>query len=372
MRVLSLVLGIVLTLWTVLAVVHAMLIPNGPGPLIARWINSAIRAVAYAPLALIRSYPRQDRWLAGVAPITVLIQLVVYVIILIFTTGLIVYGTTDLSMLNSLYQSGATLTTLGIVEPINVASAIVTFVAAFLGLVIIAIFIGYLLAIYGALVSRESLMARLSLIAGEPAWAPQILARGHVLGLQPAEAPTLPDWINWTCDLRMNHRVNPVLTSFRSTTPSRHWVVTLIAVLDAAALRIAFEPEQTDPKGIQLLTEGGVTLALLNPSSPEVHNWDLQARIKRAISAPTHAHADAGLSTDEWETGIEALRMADFPLPADLDAAKHRFFSIRSTYAPNAYALARLLHAVPAPWSGSRSPSMETIWPEFASLEDIK
>lgn len=182
MRTLALVVGIVLTAATFLALCLAMLVPRHSEPLIARVINSITAGVADAPLRLLRTYWAQDRWLSGAAPIALLLQLTTYVVLLILTLGLVVYGTRDLDLVKSMFQSGATLTTLGIVEPVTVASAITTFVAAFLGLVVIAIFVGYLLALYGAHVDRESGMARAALLAGEPAWGPMMIARAELLG----------------------------------------------------------------------------------------------------------------------------------------------------------------------------------------------
>lgn len=370
MRIVCLILGIILTFWTVLAVIHSMLIPSGQGPLIARAVTRAVNALAFAPLSMIRTYSRQNKWLAGAAPISVLLQLVVYVVILIFTTGLIVFGTTEMTLLDSLFQSGATLTTLGIVEPVNVASTITTFVAAFLGLVVIAIFIGYLMNIFNASVVRESQMARLSVLSGEPAWGPQILARNHVMGLPASEAPNYVDWTNWICQVRLNQLANPVLGHFRSTSPYRHWVISLLAVMDATALRIAFEPDQVDPHAMQLLVEGGVALSVLDGGTRREHNWDLQYRIHQAITSTVRTPTDGGLTSDDWNAGISALQAVQFPLPADLDSARDRFRNIRSTYIEHAYSLARQLHAVPAPWSGQRSPGLEVIWPQIARAGD--
>ena len=368
-RTALLIIGATLTILTIGAVVHTMLIPSRRGPLIARAVNKSVTAVAYAPLASMRTYSRQNRWLRGVAPAAILIQLLIYVTILILALGLVVYGTTDLSMADSLYQSGSTLTTLGLVEPTNSWSAIATFFAAFLGLVVIALFIGYLLAIYGALVSRESPMARLSRLAGEPAWGPEILARAHVLGLPADEAPRCDEWTDWTCDVRLNQRVNPILADFRSPAELRHWVTTLLAVMDATALRIAFDPENVDPHAVRLLIEGGVTLSTLDVTSHGERNWDLLRQIQHAIHTPDASPAEASLSRDEWDSGIRALRQVDFPLPKDVDAAQRLFLAVRQTYADHAYAIARQSQAVPAPWSGSRSPALRTIWPETARSE---
>lgn len=366
MRALSLIVGILLTLWTLMAIVRAMLIPRGSNSVIERIVIVIVNAIAFAPLRLMRTYERQDKWLAAVGPVSILLQLVVYVVILIFTTGLIVYGCTDLSLMNSLYQSGATLTTLGIVEPINVASAITTFVAAFLGLVVIAIFIGYLLALYSALVARESQMAQLSLLAGEPAWGPQIIARGFDLGLPTHSAPDAAAWIPWVCDLRMNLRINPVLAEFRSTGEYRHWLTSLLAVMDACALRAAFDPSNADPVGLQLITEGSITLSLMNNADNQEHNWQLQTSIRRALTDGRPDSSPSRLSDEQWQAGVDALTAVGYPLPDDMSAARAVFGHIRQTYQDHAYTLARRLHAVPAPWSGPRLPTLDVIWPELA------
>jgi hypothetical protein len=169
-RLAALIAGILFTLWTFWAMVRAMLVPHGTVNVVARSVQWGVGAMARVPLRLMSSYSMRDRWLAGVA---------VYATILIFTLGLIVFGLTDLTLGDSLYQSGSTFTTLGIVEPVNVPSAITTFIAAFLGLIVIAIFVGYLMGTYSAYVGRESQMARIAMVAGEPAWGPQILIRGR-------------------------------------------------------------------------------------------------------------------------------------------------------------------------------------------------
>lgn len=272
MRITALIVGVILTLATFLALCQAMLVPRQSNSLIVRAVNSVVSAAAQAPLPLMRSYRMQDRWLSGAAPMTVLIALVAYVVILIATLGLVVYGTTQLSLLESMYQSGSTLTTLGIVEPVNVPSAITTFIAAFLGLVVIAVFIGYLLAIYGAYVARESGMARVAMLAGEPAWGPVMIARGHLLGLPDKEVPDASEWLNWICDTRLNSQVNPVLMRFRSTSGLRHWVTTTLAVMDAATLRVSTSDSAPDPHLVQVLTEGTLSLATVRG------NWGNECR----------------------------------------------------------------------------------------------
>lgn len=373
MRITALIVGVILTLATFLALCQAMLVPRQSNSLIVRAVNSVVSAAAQAPLPLMRSYRMQDRWLSGAAPMTVLIALVAYVVILIATLGLVVYGTTQLSLLESMYQSGSTLTTLGIVEPVNVPSAITTFIAAFLGLVVIAVFIGYLLAIYGAYVARESGMARVAMLAGEPAWGPVMIARGHLLGLPDREVPDASEWLNWICDTRLNSQVNPVLMRFRSTSGLRHWVTTTLAVMDAATLRVSTSDSAPDPHLVQVLTEGTLSLATLSggtgaTSAERLHNWDLERRILAAVEDAPPADATAcGVTRTQFDNAMDMIDAAGVSVPLTRDQVWCRFATIRAVYYQDAATLAQQLHAVPAPWSGPRHPELAEIYPERPS-----
>ena len=372
MRVVALIVGIVLTLWTFWAMVRAMLVPHGTVNPVARAVQGCVWAVARVPLRAMRSYRTQDRWLAGIAPVSVILQLAVYATILILTLGLVIYGLTDLSLGDSLYQSGSTFTTLGIVEPVNVPSAVTTFIAAFLGLIVIAIFIGYLMGTYSAYVSRESLMARIAMIAGEPAWAPQILIRGRLLGLPDDELPDAREWIDWITSLRMNQLVNAALADFRSTSPWRHWTTTLLAVLDAAALRLACAPTGAHPHLVELITQAAATLGALTTdgrSTSRVPNWTIESEVLDALADRIDSPSDPQMSRDDFDDAIAELRAAGVAIPDDLDGAWRRFAAIRSTYVGSAIDLAIAHHAVRSPWSGPRRPDTPVIWPARAGLE---
>lgn len=366
MRWAALIVGIVLTVWVVVAMLTSMLVSRNPRSLVSRGVIAGVWAVMRAPLRVVGSYPRQDRWLAGAAPITVILQLAVYVVALIVSLGLVVYGTTGLSLKDSLYQSGATFTTLGIVETVNVPSAIVTFVAAFLGLVVIAVFIGYLMAIYGAYSARESQMALLSQAAGEPAWGPEALRRCHRLGGD-TSAVDSDTWLGWISAIRLSHRVTPVLMHVRSPSPTRHWVIAMLAVLDATALRVALAGERPAAADVRLLAEGSVTLALLSGNDDaRTCNWSSEERILAVCdgSGPEAGLREAGLTSDEWDQ-MEGLLVRDGVTdPASLAQARRTFCGLRSLYAPSACGLASRLHAVRAPWSGERHPKTAVEWPD--------
>lgn len=375
MRALLLLIGIVLTAGTVLAMVKSMLMPRAARSLVATGIHRAVGAVVRAPLGLVRSYRGQDRWLALAPPIAILLELATYVAILIGSLGLVVYGTTGLTLGQALYQSGSTLTTLGIVEPVNVASAITVYVAAFLGLVVIAIFIGYLMALSAAFTARESPMVQLAALAGEPAWGPMILLRAHRLGMPIGAAPDAAAWTDWIATTRMNQQVSPVLSAMRSTSHRRHWAVSFLAVLDAAALRTAIGDDRPDPADVQLLAVGALALDLMadrgGPAERDT-NWEIEEAVLAAVrgdaaAGPAPDRDAVGLERSDVDAALDGLRAAGIAI-ADADAAWARFARLRAAYYPSAARIAADLHAVPAPWSGPRRPAAPTIWPAHAEL----
>ena len=373
MRLVALIIGVILTLATLYGLVQAMLVPRNSSNYVARLIERIVTTTSHAPLRLMRTYRRQDRWLAGSAPITVFLQLIVYVVILIFTIGLVMYGLGGGSYGDSLYQSGSTFTTLGLVVPANSATIAVGFIAAFVGMVVIAVFIGYLLAIYAAFIARESTMARVSTVTGEPAWGVQILVRAHLLGLPDANAPLSMSWVDWITSVRLSQRVNPVLSALRSTASNRHWTTTALAVLDAAALRVSFHPDERGAGHIELLTTGAASFRVLAEVSqgrePGSGTWDMEQRLLRALEGTESGAVDCGVTRAEFDDGLDEIQAAGVDVPADRDAVWRRFSGIRHLYAPSLFHLAQRYHAVPAPWSGPRSPALEVIWPERAGLQ---
>lgn len=367
MRVFAFVVGSLGTLIVLAAIVDGMLITRASRSRLGKAISFVVLAIAKLPLRLMRSYSLRDRWLSGVAPVSLLLQLTTYALLLIVTLGIMIWGCTDLDWANALYQSGSTFTTLGIVEPVNATSAVVTFIAAFLGLVVIAVFIGFLLGIFGMYNDRENLMARLAAVAGEPAWGPQVLARSTVIGCPLAESINSHDWLDWTIQVRTNTLINPTFGLFRSTSPRSHWVISQLAVLDAVSLKMAIEPQNASAVDIQLLSGGAVTFGML--SGKEVHNWHTEEKILSVLtqsvaSAETHT---AGLSEEEWKQGWNELVTNKVVASEDEAQILSRFISLRQLYFAEAYQLAWKHHAICAPWSGPRRFSEPVIFPERAS-----
>jgi hypothetical protein len=362
MRALLLIAGSVATLALVIAMVQSMLITRNS----RNWINFLVGALigffARLPLRLIPSYRGRDKWLSFMAPATLLIQLVVYATLFILSLGVMVWGSTTLSWGDALYQAGSTFTTLGIVEPVNAASAVITFFAAFLGLIVVAIFIGYLMAIYSMYANREAVMARIATFAGEPAWGPEIIARAHRIGKPVAHEPDAHMMLDWVSQLRLNQEMNPVLAEFRSTTAHRHWLVTLVATLDAVSLRLAMKLSTDIPSDLQLLTEGALTLGIFDGITHA--NWEVEQSLLRALEDPQGVRPS--LTDEEWELGWQQMLVVGVTSTLTAAEVRTRFDALRASYIDHVLSLAVRYHAVRAPWTGQRVPETPVLMPMLA------
>jgi hypothetical protein len=368
-RIFSLVIGALATLLLVIAIVDAMLISRSTRSRFVVGINAVVLGIAEAPLRFLKRYEARDRWLTGVGPGSLLVQLTIYAVLLIVSLGLMVFGTTELPLKESLFQSGSTFTTLGIVEPTNDSSALISYLAAFLGLVVIAVFIGYLMSLYSMYSDRETPMARLSSTAGEPAWGPEILARSALLRRRPEEAFDASPWIDWMSHVRMNTGVNPVFALFRSPSSRRHWVTTMLAIMDAASLRLALGTPDTFSDDCQLIAEGTGTLAHIR--GKKVHSWPVEQSVVAVVDNPASSALDSGLcglTSDEVIAGLRELTAAGILAPSDAPRVTATFIRIRSLYWEDAYLLARKHHAVRAPWSGPRKFAGAVLLPERATI----
>lgn len=367
MRTLSFIAGTIGTLTLVVAMVQSMLISRSNRNVISTVVNAVVRFVSRAPLPLMRSYVARDRWLSFAAPITLLVQLTLYAALFILALGLMVWGTTDLSLRDALFQSGSTFTTLGIVQPVNDASTVISFLAAFLGLVVVAVFIGYLLGLNALYNAREAVMARLATFAGDPAWGPEVLARANRIGRPLGQEPDAATLLDWISQLRLNEVMNPALSGFRSASPNRHWMVSLLAALDAVALRLALGASSDIPADVQVLIEGAHTLhTCVNVSH---QNWRVERHILDVVHGREFSQS-AALADDEWAHGWSELRAANVVAQADEAGVRQRFEALRWAYAEHAHTLAERFYAVRAPWSGDRTPATPVVSPLRAAEAD--
>ncbi len=325
------------------------------------------------------SYVKVDRILASQGPAAVLFFLGVFLLIFMAAFGLIFHGLGTPSPMKAFLESGSGLSTLGILDVSKPWHVVAMVASAFTGTIVVAIFIGFLMTLYAAYSAREAFMGKLALAIGEPAWGPEFLVRLKRLGTT-IEDSGIPSGIDWLCTMRVNQYIYPILNHFRSPFPHRHWVATLLALCDAAAIRLANSKEPRNLYLVRLVAEGSETFHLLRDSelgrihrqadAPSMTSWRLERSILDGPADSTST-PEPGISRQEWDWAMEFLEANGVETNPDRDAAWRNFCLLRSLYAAPAMFLAEYLHAVPAPWTRDlgkgTAPRFETIRPQLAA-----
>jgi hypothetical protein len=343
-RGLGIVLGLIVFTFTWTGVIFTLVLPralSGPGR-ISIWINRAVRGVFVAISRVARTYERKDAILAPTGPVSVLIQLVTWLLLLgvAFTLMLVPY-THDLGHAAS--EVGAAMFTLGLARTAQLTNDTIVILAGASGFVIVALQIAYLPALYAAFNRRESLITMLASRAGEPSWGPEILIRHQLVGIVDALPDFYDEWEQWAAELSESHSTYPVLLLFRSPDPWSSWVVALLSVLDAAAMHLALNPSRAPSQARLSLRMGYTALR----------------RISGALGWPFDPDpmpdAPLQLTFEEFAAAVTLVREVGFATEVDAETAWPHFRGWRVNYEDLAYRWADRVLAPPAPWSGTRT-----------------
>ena len=356
-----------LLLWAaIMAAVGVMLVPRPSSQKLALLVTRACHLLFRAVAHRASNYAQLDRLLAVQGPTTVLLYLALFLGIFVTAFAFLFYGATGCSPTAAFYRAGSGMSTLGMVDIAGAPGYIAMFVAAFTGTTVVSVFIGFLLTLYSAYTARETQMSKLAMICGEPAWGPEMLVRIHDLNLDwPADA--VENVVDWVCAMRVSQYIYPLLNHFRSPVRDRHWTVTLLALLDAAALRMTTVVGGRNMAMVRVLAQGADTFQALKmseisrtaggTSEGAMLSWAIEESLLN--EAEDGLAPDAGITRAEWDNAVEFMVFHGVEVVADRDAAYKAFCRVRRHYVDPAYFLTNQLSAINAPWSGPRHPAFE-------------
>jgi Ion channel len=189
---------------------------------------------------------RRERVLSVYGPLSLLGLLVTWVVLLVGGWGAVwwglraqVPGIDDLP--DAVYFGGVGFFTVGFGDlvPTGTLARMLVLVEAFMGLVTIALLIGYLPTLYGAYSRREVQLLALDDLSDEPVTPVGFLEACHADGGPDATAAAFADWERWCDEVYDSHTAYPMLALFRSRQPGQHWLTALGVVTDAAAISLA-------------------------------------------------------------------------------------------------------------------------------------
>jgi hypothetical protein len=336
-------LGLIVVLSTAASVLFTIVLPREPRGFerVSTLVNRLVQLAFIGLSRLARTYEGKDAWLAPTAPVALIAQLAFWAGCFIIGYALMLEGTTH-NYISALAQASGAIFTVGAIDLSGRANYAVDIAAGSTWVVIVALQIAYLPALYQAFNRRESLVAMLESRAGIPAWGPEVLARHQLVGI----VDTLPDfysaWEQWSAELAESHTTYPVMLLFRSPDPWFSWLVGLLAVLDGAALHLAVAPRTASSQSRLCLRMGFTALNRI----AKVLGWE--------VDPDPDPEGPIDLTFEEFAAAIAMLDDIGFPMERTAEEAWPDFRGWRVNYESSAYRLCDRLTAPPAPWSGTR------------------
>jgi hypothetical protein len=336
-------LGLLVAVATVVSLVTTFVLPRGGTrfqmlPLaVGRLVRLAFLFVARP----IRAFARKDDLLAAIGPVSLIAQLVVFLGLFIVGFGLMQWPWTG-SFGAGFSVSAASLFSVGLVHPSGKGSDALVVLAGATGAISVALQIGYLPAIYQAFNRRESLVTLMESRAGVPAWGPEVLMRHQLVRITDALPALYGDWELWAADLAESHISYPVLLWFRSPEPGFSWILSLLAVLDAAAMHLSLSPDAAPSEARMCLRMGFTALRRI----AQALHWQ--------YDADPSPEADLLLLYEEFAYAAQLVQDTGFPVERTTEEAWPHFRGWRVNYEALAYRMADRVIAPRAPWSGER------------------
>jgi Ion channel len=188
----------------------------------------------------------REGFLAVYGPLSLLGLLVTWVALLVAGWGLVWWGLRSAvsgvaSYLDAVYFAGVGFFTVGFGDllPTGDLARLLVLVEAFMGLLTMALVIGYLPTLYGAFSRREVQLLSLDDMSDEATTPIGFLEACYASGGAEAVASAFREWERWADEVFDSHTTYPMLAVFRSRQPGQNWLTALGVVLDAATIVLA-------------------------------------------------------------------------------------------------------------------------------------
>ncbi|MBE7556577.1 MAG: hypothetical protein HS126_36460 [Anaerolineales bacterium] len=343
LRVIIFAAGLALVVYTSRSAIHTFVLPRSVSDFLARALFLTTRFLFDLRAKKASSYEERDRIMAIYAPLSLLLLLPFWLILILIGYMGMFWAVGVESWRAAFLLSGSSLLTLGFAPVSDLPQTILAFTEATLGLILIALLIAYLPSMYAAFSRREAAVALLEVRAGSPPSAVEMILRfQRIHGLDRLTEQWVA-WESWFVELDESHTSLAALVFFRSPQPERSWVTAAGTVLDAAALVDSTVDIPREPEAQLCLRAGYIALRRIADFFDVPYN-------------PNPSPDDPiSISRDEFDAAYERLAQQGIPLKPDRDEAWRNFNGWRVNYDAPLLALAGLTMAPYAPWSSDRS-----------------
>jgi hypothetical protein len=171
--------GLLVVISTLMSVAGTLVVPRAVNSPLSRAVEWFLDVVFLFLARRLRSFSPRDRLLAWQAPLSLLFRLAVWLGSLIAGFALLLLPSLKGHLGQAISESGSSIFTLGYAVPASGDSTTIEYLAAFTGLVVIGLQVGYLPTLYSAFNKRETEVTLLTSRGGVPSWGPELLARSR-------------------------------------------------------------------------------------------------------------------------------------------------------------------------------------------------
>lgn len=348
--------GGVVVVATAVDIVGTLVVPRRFNSRSSSAVGRLVAMAFFTGLRPVQRYERRDSVLAWAGPVMLLLRLVAWVALLTVGFALLLLPAVDGHLGRAISEAGSSIFTLGYRPPHSAGSTVVDYLAAYSGLLVIALQIGYLPSLYASFNRRETEVTMLDSRAGGPAWGPELLVRTR-FGLPDDDvesqlADLFTQWERWSAEVAESHTAYPTLIYLRSPRTWSHWLTALVAVLDAAAMHIALRPSSSCRLRAQLCLRMGF-VALQDIAQTLGIEFDAQPAPDDPID----------LTFEEFRIAVDRLVAVGYPIESDAEESWLDFKGWRVNYEAAAYAIGAAIDAPPAAWAGPRRWTDEEVLP---------
>lgn len=292
-----------------------------------------------------RSYEDRDRTMALYAPVSLLMLPIVWLAATCVGYMGMYWALGVADWVEVLELSGSSLLTLGFAHAATTPTLLLSFTEAATGLILVALLIAYLPAMYGAFSRRESAVTLLEVRAGSPPSAIELIERYSRLNRFDRLHELWESWETWFAELEETHTSLPALVFFRSPRPEHSWVTAAGTVLDSASLIVAAVDIPRDAQADLCIRAGYIALR---------HIADYFRIPYDANPQPTDA---ISITRAEFDEALDRLASHGIALKPDREQAWRDFTGWRINYEAPLLSLGELTMAPYAPWSTDRGPA---------------
>jgi Ion channel len=279
------------------------------------------------------------RLLVVYAPLSVILLIALWAALLVLGFGCMFDGLhlpcrsiSPATLGDYLYFSGVTFFTLGYgdMTPSTGLGRFCAVAEAATGFGFLAIVIGYVPVLYGAVSRREIGIVMLDSKAGSSPTACELLCRYANAGVLPDLKELLHDWEHEAAEMLESFLAYPMVSYYRSQHDEQSWLQSTTAIMDACVLIDAYLPSE-EAWQRSLRFQAKATFALAR---------HVIVDLAYIIGQPPLEKQPLRLAPAAKGEMMSRLRAAGFPTQED-DGADSRFQELRSLYEPFVAAMAK-------------------------------